>query len=343
MSTSIRASRALTTSIVILAVVAAAAPTTVLGVEATTTWAHTPPTPVDPRVTNGLISFDRPDPASEGDTYAYVVGPAGGKARRLLPTHTCCAGWSPDGRKLVLPRLTRDDRIGSAVVRSDGSGYQPLPIPDPTLNIGCGTGSWAPDGKTLTCEVWDEGDPARNGMYTISARTGRIVTRVTANPVGGTDIPGGYSPSGKRIAFVRFDGDGNGLGLFVVRATGAGLRRITAAGSSLNIGADWSPRRQILFSRHVTPSARGSLWAVRPDGSRLRRIDVRGMGCGGALDDPAGIGCHGARWSPDGRFIVFAAGGDDGTDIYVARPSGAHLVQITTSGGDNPEWGRAAR
>ena len=65
-------------------------------------------------------------------------------------------------------------------------------------------------------------------------------------------------PAVTRIVFVRQDTDGAGVGLFVVRADGGRERQITSAGSAPNIGADWSPRHEIVFSRHVSPDARGS-------------------------------------------------------------------------------------
>ena len=65
------------------------------------------------------------------------------------------------------------------------NGVHAVPINDPTLNIGCGTGSWSPDGKRLACETWDDSKPARNGVYTISSADGSGLTRITLNPLGG--------------------------------------------------------------------------------------------------------------------------------------------------------------
>jgi Tol biopolymer transport system component len=247
----------------------------------------------------------------------------------------------PDGTRLVIPRLTDDGRIGSATVRADGSDYTPLPLDDATLNIGCGTGSWSPDGTRLTCEAWDDTDPARNGIYMISSVDGTILNRVTAAPDGDHDIPGSYSPNGKRLVFVRFDANGESLGLFVVNADGGGLRQITSAGTLLNIGADWSPQgNDIVFSRHITPERRGSLWLVHFNGADLREIHIQGLPCGGALADPESIGCHAPRWSPDGSELVFAANSQTAVNIYTARSDGTALTQVTHDGGaDDPDWG----
>ena len=293
----------------------------------------------------GRISFTVPDPASEGDTFVFTTRPAGTGAAKVLPSHTCCAGWSPDGSRLVVPRLTTDDRIASATVRKDGTRYHPLPLHDSSLNIGCGTGSWSPRGGTLTCESWDDARPDRNGMYTISARDGRVVRRVTANPLGGHDIPGSYAPNGRRLVFVRFGTEEYGVGLFVVRADGHGVRRLRAAGSRLNIGADWSPHgNAILFSRHTSENSSGSLWLVHADGSGLRQIVVPGLACGSDLSDPGMVGCHAPVWSPDGTKFAFAAGTEeDGFDIYSVNLDGSGLTRVTRHGGDNPDWGPTRR
>ena len=295
-----------------------------------------------PHGVNGLIAYDRLDPASPGDTFVFTANPDGSHQQQLVASHTCCAAWSPDGRRLAIPRATDDGRIGSATVSADGSGYVALPLDDPTLNIGCGTGAWSPDGTRLTCESWDDASPGRDGLYTISPRDGNVLARVTANPLGGHDVTGSYSPDGRRIAFTRFDGNGDSAGLFTVRTDGRGLRQITPDGMLLNIGADWAPRgATIIFSRHVTPDARGSLWLVQANGSDLHELRIHGLGCGGPIADPEGFGCHGPRWSPDGTRLVFAGNSSaTGSNLYTANADGSNLEQITTDGDDdNPDWG----
>lgn len=292
------------------------------------------PAAARPSGVNGQIAFDRPD--------GVYTANANGSGKHLLVANSCCGDWSPDGRKLAVPYLTDDGRIGPATVNADGSGYTPLPIDDPTLNIGCGTGSWSPDGKWLTCESWDDSKPVRNGLYTIAASNGSGLTRVTSNPLGGHDITGSYSPEGKRIVFARFDASGNSVGLFVVKTNSRELRQITPAGMILNIGADWSPQgNEIVFSRHVTGDVRGSLWVVHADGSGLHEIHVQGLVCGGSVFDPTGFGCHGVRWSPDGQKIIFAANSPaTGSNIYTANADGNGLSQVTHDGDDDdPAWG----
>jgi Tol biopolymer transport system component len=299
-----------------------------------------------PRGTNGQITYDRTADPTTGFKAVFTANPDGSSERLIVPPNpvSCCGDFSPDGSKLVIPYPTDDGRIGTATINADGTGYTPFPIKDPTLNIGCGTGSWSPDGKRLACETWDDSNSARNGVYTISSADGSGLTRITSNPLGGHDVPGSYSPDGKRIVFIRYDSNGNPAGMFVVKTNGSQLRQILPASADLNMGvqSDWSPQgNEIIFSLHVTPDVFGSIWLIHADGSGLHEIHISGLNCGASSSDPSGVGCHGVRWSPDGKKIIFAAGtAAAGVNIYTANADGTGLTQVTFDGNDDdPAWG----
>jgi Tol biopolymer transport system component len=295
-----------------------------------------------PPGSNGRIAYDRTDPAT-GDGAVFTANPDGGQERQLV-ANSCCPGWSHDGSKLSAPYLTDDGRIGTATVNADGSGYAPLPINDSTLNVACAGGAWSPDDSQLACESWDESNPARNGIYTMSSADGSNLTRLTNPGVGGDDQPGAYSPDNKRLVFGRFDANGDGVGLFVIKTNGTGLREITPPGTLIQGGndGDWSPQgNRIVFSRHVTPDVRGSIWVVDSDGSGLHEIQVQGFACGGSVFDANGFGCHEPHWSPDGTKIIFAANSPaTGTNIYTVNVDGTGHRQVTFDGNDDdPVWG----
>ena len=291
---------------------------------------------------NGQISYDL-------DGNGVVTANADGTGSDLLVPGTCCGGWSPDGSKLAVPYLTDDGRIGTALINADGSGYTPFAINDPTLNIGCGIGSWSSDGTQLACQVWDNTYPSRGGIDIISPADGSVL-RLLTNANGGVDSPGSYSPDGKRLVFLRGDENGDamsgapGLGLYVVKINDGQLRQITPDGTLIQGGnnGDWSPQgNEIIFSRHVTPDVRGSIWVVHADGSGLHEIRLQGLDCGGSVFTPDGVGCHGVRWSPDGKKIVFIANSAEaGKDVYTANADGSGVRQVTHIGNaDDPDWG----
>ena len=288
-----------------------------------------------PPGTNGRVAYDRTN-------LGVLTANPDGSQERTLVVNSCCPGWSHGGRKLTVPYQLDDGRIGTATVNADGSGYEQLPINDPTLNVGCP--AWSPDDSQLACEGFDNSDPARSGIYTVSSVDGSSLTRLTNPGVGGDDQPGAYSPDNKRLVFARFDENGDSLGLFVIKTNGTDLRRITPPGALIQSGndGDWSPQgNQIVFSRHVSADVRGSIWVVNSDGSGLHEINMQGLACGSSASDPAGFGCHEPHWSPDGTKIIFGANSPSaGVNIYTVNADGSGLHQLTSDGGsDDPVWG----
>jgi Tol biopolymer transport system component len=230
-----------------------------------------------------------------------------------------------------------DGRIGTATVNADGSEYNPLPINDPSLNVGCDV--WAPDDSQVACQTWDNTNPARGGIYAMSPVDGTKFTQLTNPGFGGVDEPGAYSPNGRWLVFGRFDANGNTLGIFVIKLDGTHLRRITPPGTLIQPGndGDWSPQgNQIIFSRHVSADVGGSIWVINSDGSGLHEINVQGVACGSS-----DFGCHAPHWSPDGTKIIFAGNSPEtGVNIYTVNVDGSSLHQLTSDGGsDDPVWG----
>jgi Tol biopolymer transport system component len=270
---------------------------------------------------NGRIGYDR----NSGEA-VFTINPDGTDERQLLPTSTCCPRFSPDGRTISIPRGTEDGRIAIATVRTDGTGYNPLPLDDPTLNLGVSV--WSPDGRTLAAEAWDEIHPDRGGIHLLSSADGSGLRRITTS-----GIPGDFSPDGSRIVFVTGEGSARGdqNAVFVGNVDGSNLRRVTPWGMGGCCTASWSPDgRWILFD------ARGDLFVVHPDGTGLRQI-VLHPGSRHWAFEPG--------WSPDGSRIVFSmwvlALGQD--DIYTARIDGSDLFQVTNTPEHEgqADWGAA--
>jgi hypothetical protein len=66
------------------------------------------------------------------------------------------------------------------------------------------------------------------------------------------------------------------------------------------------------------------MWLVAPDGSRLRRLPVRG---------------YSPHWSPGGGRLVFVRRGASGSSIYTMRLDGTRLRRVTDGRGDaSPVW-----
>lgn len=291
------------------------------------------------RGANGRIVFGRFDPA-QGDTVIYTANPNGSHEQQLLPFTLECPNWSPDGT--LIATCGSPDGSATLIVDPDTGSYRELPMPDPT-NLFTACPIWSPDMKRFACESFGQNDPGLNGIYTIRSSDGGGLTRMTSNP-GGDDLPGGYSPNGRRFVFARSDENGDPVGLFVVNVNGTGLKQITPTTTLSSSPGDWSPQgNEIVFSRHVTPDVHSSIWVVHANGTGLHEIHVQPeAACGGPNSDPTADGCFQPRWSPDGTKIIFTKGtsGDSDANIYTVNVDGTGLTQVTHGGRDQvPDWG----
>jgi len=185
-------------------------------------------------------------------------------------------------------------RVTAGIVHSDGSHLQRIPLRDPPLNLG--VGAWAPDGKQLALEGWDDSDPDRNGVYIVGVPDGKGLTRLTKNP--DHDVPMDFSPDGSQIVFLRAEPDTDPItgSLYVVNVNGTGLHRITPPGLDVGGTARWAPNgKEIVFAGSPT-EPRGSIRVVQPDGTGLKKV----------FEDPKGGTAAAPTWSPDGHKIMFA-------------------------------------
>jgi Tol biopolymer transport system component len=248
-----------------------------------------------PRATNlhGKIAFIR-----EGGKYSEVTvftAAANGTHVRRLSDFGESPRFSPDGTKVMMAGPTSDgQRVTAGIVHSDGSHLQRIPLRDPTLNLG--VGAWAPDGKQMALEGWDDSDPDRNGVYIVGVPDGKGLTRLTKNP--DHDVPMDFSPDGSQIVFLRAEPDTDPItgSLYVVNVNGTGLHRITPPGLDVGGTARWAPNgKEIVFAGSpIEP--RGSIRVVQPDGTGLKKV----------FEDPKGGTAAAPTWSPDGHKIMFA-------------------------------------
>lgn len=141
------------------------------------------------------------------------------------------------------------------------------------------------------------------------------------------DTQPAFSPDGDEIAF---RSDRGGGGLFLMRADGTGVKRLTDSGYN----PAWSPDgRQIVYAEEgvARPEDRtgrlSRLWSVEPDSGRKRLL---------RKDD--GVQ---PQWSPGGRHIAFWAVDLDGhRDVWTGPADGGQAVRITRDEylNWNPVW-----
>jgi WD40-like Beta Propeller Repeat len=295
------------------------------------------PAAARPPGTNGQITFARFNPAL-GDTQVYVVNPDSTGQRLVQGPTDIGEGprWFPDGAHIATGGSPALPGGGSRIINPDDGTFRDIGGQDPGLFNPCGIPS--PDGTLLLCETFSA-DGSQNGIHTIRSSDGGGLTPITSVP-GGDDIPGGWSPNGKRIVFLRTTVDA----LFVVNTNGTGLKQITPAGLDFSSFGDWSPQgNEIVFSQHVTPDVHSSIWVVHTDGTGLHEINVQpASACGGANADPSALGCNEPTWSPDGTKFAFTRSHNNDVDgeIYTVNVDGTGLTQVTHApGSGNADWG----
>jgi dipeptidyl aminopeptidase/acylaminoacyl peptidase len=116
-------------------------------------------------------------------------------------------------------------------------------------------------------------------------------------------------PMGRRIRFL-----GPVLAMLVC-AAGCSAQSVTESGSQLQDKLVRYDGPALV----VTGVTQHALFAIRPDGTGLRRLPVA-----------ASVTPYDAAWSPDGEQIAFAAErANDGSDLYLMRADGTGLRQLT--------------
>jgi Tol biopolymer transport system component len=169
--------------------------------------------------------------------------------------------------------------------------------------------------------------PAPWAIYVMNT-DGTGVQRLVTNGYGTV-----WSPDGRKIAFSTWS-KGGGVETDVANADGSARRTLAQHGGP----SAWSPDgKTIAFVRHVQvvpgqtrPDVdRNVIYAVRVDGTSVRRLASNG-----ALDG-------GITWSPDGRTLAFAGKTPGGNrEIYVVNADGSGLRRLTRSRGleHSPVW-----
>ena len=179
----------------------------------------------------------------------------------------------------------------------------------PGVDLGA---TFSPDGRSIAYSS------DRSGRFEIYVRSvGSQGREVAITSDGKQNLDPAWSPDGKSVAFYSVER----AGICVVGAQGGAIRQLTNFGSS----PTWSPDSTRLAFRSVgvfslTPNdalgnGTSTIWEVPAQGGTPRQLTRPGQ--------PEGT--HGFPvWSPNGKFIVFAA-------VSNTRPGGLYAVDPNTA------------
>jgi hypothetical protein len=287
----------------------------------------------------GNILFTRAG-GTYGDETLFTADANGTHEQRISGFgETCCPRWTPDGAHILLPAFTHEGRGTTAFVDPDGSHPQRVPLPPGTLNLICTQAFSLATGR-LACEGWSETDPKLSGVYTIRASDGGGLVRM----IRCNCRPFDFSPDGSQIFFFRavegFPSIGDQLegSLFVIRADGTDLRRLTHGDTPVEVTGN-SGGRLSPDGRLIVFASSGAIWTVDTHGSALTKV----------FEDADGRLAITPTWSPDGRLILFGLDPPASlatidvaptNGLYVIEADGTHLTPVIVSDDwkRNPDW-----
>jgi Tol biopolymer transport system component len=190
-------------------------------------------------------------------------------------------------------------------------------------------GTWSPDGMRLAYS----GYPGPQLRIVNADGSGDVALPGT--------VPGGYggiawSPDGGRIAFEGMRGSFGTI--YLVNVDGSGLQDLdlTLEGPERRSSGEptWSPDgRRLAFRRLVVVDVytrETGIWVANPATGDARR-----------LTNNTGTGDVRPAWSPDGSRIAFLRFDGDMSDVFVVKPDGTGLQQITDTPSireEDPQW-----
>ncbi len=161
----------------------------------------------------------------------------------------------------------------------------------------------------IAFDRYTSGNP-EHGDILVAKSDGTCCRNLTPHSPNHDDFEASYSPSGKRIVWVR------DTGVWLMHADGSHKRQLVASGNSPGFSPDG---KKVVYLANS-----GDLHVIRSDGTHKHSIGVAGF-------DPS--------WSPNGKWIAYATATSD-VNIYKVHPNGngATPLATTTNGEVEPDW-----
>ena len=218
--------------------------------------------------------------------------------------------WTPDGQNLVVARGEDETSRIYELARDGSDVHRLIQSPDDSESPAVSR-----SGRIAFVGVENVG---ANDLYTAAA-DGSDVTTLTHTEDSEGDPS--WSPDGREIAFVRgYDLD-QASELYVIRADGSGLRRIT---------------------RGRGANARDPVWS--PDGRSIAYVDFPGVYVVSAHSSGrrklVGNGIAAPEWSPDGRRLAYVVNSSTIAVVTLASGKVRKLrPRVNLSGPDDVQYG----
>jgi TolB protein len=224
-------------------------------------------------------------------------------------------GWAGREKSVGVVAFLRDPPDGFTnpsakgpdlfTIKANGTGLRRLTPPGSSVL----TYQWSPDGRLI---AYLDREHNRIGLVGPDG-TGR---RRLLVPGSRLDVGLSWSPDGKALAVLAHDPSDPPLRpqnrIYVVPVDGRGPRRLRS-------GASWDPAWSPTGDEIAYTSPSGTVWIIRSDGGKARRI------AGWKAGVHTGFGLP--SWSPDGKSIALGEGRYD--SIYLVNADSSNLRRLT--------------
>lgn len=225
--------------------------------------------------------------------------------------------WSPDGMQIAF-ESNRDGNYDIYVMNADGSEQRRLtdsPAEDRSP-------AWSPDGQQI---LFDSDREPPKQLYIMEVNGEHVHP---FHRTSGDNILPAWSPDGKHIAYT-----GNrdkGWNVYTIRQDESQDMRLTNGYGACR--PDWSPDSSLLAYVSQEADEHGDIWLMSPDGNNRRRLTT-----------DAQRADYYPAWSPDGKYLVYAASPDKkrgNWELNIISADGSQQMPFITHPANEkfPDW-----
>jgi Tol biopolymer transport system component len=229
------------------------------------------------------------------------------------PARDGAPSWFPDSRTIAFSMEVGRGKGDIGIMQADGSRRENLTN---SADANDGSPAVSPDGRHIAFESERDG----NVDIYLMDRTGNSPVRLTTDPA--EDRSPAWSPDGSHLVFTSNRNNRASADLYVMKADGTGLDRLTSEFSN------WAPQ--------YSPDGRLILFQQNRD---VHVLDLKTMAVRRLTFDPQN-GMN-PTWSPDARQIAFVTTRNGRAEIFVMNADGADshvLVSMPSGNAIDPRW-----